>query len=451
METKLSFKSIVIIGFMLFALFFGAGNLIFPAMLGQSAGLNLWSANFGFLITGVGLPLLGVLAFGFSGKEDLLSLASRVHPVFGVVFTSVLYLTIGPLFAIPRTGSVSFEIGIKPFLPEGAGFVPLLVFTIVYFGVTCLFSLNPSKIVDIVGKILTPLLLLFVGILAVVGVVNPIGKLQPPTEKYTAHAFFHGFQEGYLTMDALAAFVFGIIVINTIQAKGATAKKQMMSVCLKAAVIASSILAIIYSVLSYIGATSVEQFGHLDNGGAVLSQVSHFYFGMFGSILMGLIVILACLTTSVGLITACAAYFHKLIPSVSYKTFAIGLSVFSTIIANAGLAQLISFSVPVLTIIYPVAIVLMFLTFFHSWFKGKASVYQGSLLLTFLISLIDGLKETGLNVAFLDDFLRQYLPLYNIGLGWIIPALIGCAIGLAIKMPVKGQNNQDYYPAETLK
>src|SRR6476620_8227713 len=155
MANKVPFSFIVVIGLMLFALFFGAGNLIFPAMLGQSAGENVWIANAGFLVTGVGLPLLGVLAFGFSGKDDLQSLASRVHPVFGIVFTNVLYLEIGPLFSIPRTGNVSFEIGVKPFLSENSGPVPLLIFTIIFFSITCLLSLNPAKIVEIVGKILT--------------------------------------------------------------------------------------------------------------------------------------------------------------------------------------------------------------------------------------------------------------------------------------------------------
>ncbi|MBM7691570.1 LIVCS family branched-chain amino acid:cation transporter [Peribacillus deserti] len=434
MENKIPFSFIVIIGLMLFALFFGAGNLIFPAMLGQSAGTNIWSANAGFLLTGVGLPLLGVLAFGFSGKEDLQSLAGRVHPIFGVVFTTILYLAIGPLFAIPRTGSVSFEIGVKPFLSEKAGFIPLLVFTVIFFGITCFLSLNPAKVVDIVGKFLTPIKLTFIGILVVVAIIHPIGTLQAPIENYTEHAFTNGFQEGYLTMDTLASFVFGIIIINAIKGKGAKTKKQVMTVCLKATGIAAFILVGLYTALSYLGASSVEKLGYLDNGGEVLAQVSNYYFGTYGGIFLGLIITVACLTTSVGLITSCSAYFHKLLPFLSYKTLAIGLCVFSAVVANIGLTHLISFSVPVLSILYPIAIVLIFLTFLHCSFKGRTEVYQGSLLLTFVVSLVDSLKGFNSTILEIDQFFVHNLPFYDVGLGWIIPAIAGGLIGFAASM-----------------
>jgi branched-chain amino acid:cation transporter, LIVCS family len=429
MSNKIPFSFIIVIGLMLFALFFGAGNLIFPAMLGQSAGTNIWSANLGFLVTGVGLPLIGVMAFGFSGKEDLQSLASRVHPIFGVVFTTILYLAIGPLFAIPRTGNVSFEIGVKPFLSESSSPTALIIFTIIFFSITCFFSLNPAKIVDIVGKILTPIKLTFIGILVIVAALNPIGALQAPTEKYTTGSFFSGFQEGYLTMDTLASFVFGIIIINAIKAKGATSQKQILTVCLKATGIAAVILVCIYTALAYMGASSVEKLGYLDNGGEVLASVSNYYFGTYGGLLLGLMITVACLTTSVGLITSCSSYFHKLFPNISYKKIAITLSIFSAIVANVGLNELISFSVPVLSILYPLAIVLIFLTFAHSLFNGKPEVYQGTLLLTFIVSFVDGLSDTSLRMVMIENFFNQYLPFYKLGLGWILPAIVGGIVG----------------------
>ncbi|MGX2959862.1 branched-chain amino acid transport system II carrier protein [Peribacillus sp. JNUCC 23] len=429
MSDKVPFSFIVVIGLMLFALFFGAGNLIFPPMLGQSAGINIWSANAGFLITGVGLPLLGVLALGFSGKDDLQSLASRVHPVFGIVFTTILYLAIGPLFAIPRTGNVSFEVGVKPFLSENSGPIPLLIFTIVFFSITCLFSLNPAKIVEIVGKVLTPIKLTFIGVLVVVALIHPIGDFQAPVKDYSVQPFFNGFREGYLTMDTLASFVFGIMIINAIKDKGAKTKKQIMIVCGKATGVAAIILATFYTSLSYMGASSVEKLGHLDNGGIILAKVSEYYFGSYGGILLGLMITVACLTTSVGLVSSCSTYFHKLFPKISYKTLAISLSIFSAIVANIGLTQLIAISVPVLTAIYPLAIVLIFLTFFHSLFKGKAEVYQGSLLLTFIISLFDGLNGVGIHFTSIDHFFNAILPMYDVGLGWIIPAIVGGFIG----------------------
>ena len=401
-------------------------------MLGQSAGENVWIANAGFLVTGVGLPLLGVLAFGISGKEDLQSLASRVHPLFGIVFTTVLYLAIGPLFAIPRTGSVSYEIGMKPFVPEAMSSSALILFTIIFFSITC-FSLNPAKIVDIVGKMLTPIKLTFIGILVVFAFIHPMGEMQAPAEAYTSHAFFKGFQEGYLTMDTLASFVFGIIIINAIKEKGAK-QKDIMIVCAKATLIAASILAMIYSALSFMGASSVAKLGHLDNGGAVLAKVSNYYFGSYGGIILGIMVTAACLTTSVGLVSACSSFFHKLFPNVSYKKIAIILSVFSAVVANVGLTQLIAISVPVLIAIYPLAIVLIFLTLLHPLFKGRAEVYQGSLLITFIVSVFDGLNAAGMKLAVVNDFLTKILPMHEVGLGWILPALIGGLIGYVISI-----------------
>ncbi|MFJ8246942.1 branched-chain amino acid transport system II carrier protein [Peribacillus asahii] len=432
MSEKFPTSFIIIIGFMLFALFFGAGNLIFPAMLGQSAGENVWAANAGFLITGVGLPLLGILAFGFSGKDNLQSLASRVHPIYGIVFTIILYLAIGPFFAIPRTATVSFEIGIKPFLSQNGDFVPLLIFSVIFFGLTCVLSLNPSKIVDIVGKFLTPIKLTFIGFIVIVAFIFPIADFQAPIPDYQVGSFFKGFQQGYLTMDTLASFVFGIIIINAIKAKGATTKKQIMSVCIKATGVAAIILVLFYTGISYMGASSVGELGYLDNGGEVLAGVSRYYFGSYGNLLLGLIITVACLTTSVGLVTACSSFFHSLFPKASYKAITIALSIFSAMVANIGLTQLIAISVPVLTIIYPLAIVLIALTFLHPLFNGQQKVYQISLLFTFIISLFDGLNVAGFQFHSVDDFFHQYVPLYSIGLGWVLPAIIGGLLGYFI-------------------
>ncbi|PGS79343.1 branched-chain amino acid transport system II carrier protein [Bacillus thuringiensis] len=426
MTNKVSFSYILMLGFMLFALFFGAGNLIFPPMLGQMAGNNVWLANAGFLVTGVGLPLLAITAFVFSGKSDIQSLASRVHPLFGIVFTTVLYLAIGPFFAIPRSGNVSFEIGIKPFVSNGASPTILTIFTVVFFAVACLLSLNPSRIINIVGKFLTPIKLTFIGLLVVVSVVKPMGKLQSPSEGYnTSYVFFKGFQEGYLTLDALVAFVFGMIIVNAIKDRGATTKKQLMTICAKATAIATTLLVSIYTALSYMGASSVEKLGHLNNGAEILAKVSNYYFGSYGAILLGLLITVACLTTSVGLIISCATFFHGLFPKVSYRKIAIILSIFSTLVANIGLTQLIKISVPVLMALYPMVISLIFLILLHPIFNGNPTVYRVSLLFTFVISIFDGLNSAGLKFVIIKEFFDQYLPFYGIGLGWLLPSIIG--------------------------
>lgn len=446
MSSRNSFSFIVSVGFMLFALFFGAGNLIFPVMLGQMAGENVWAANAGFIVTGVGLPILGVLALGFSGKSDLQSLAGRVHPIYGILFTCALYLSIGPLFAIPRTATVSYEIGIKPFFGENAGFLPLLIFSLIFFSITLFFSLRSSKLVDVIGKVLTPLLLLSIGVLITFVFLKPIGEIQAPTENYLNNAFFKGFQEGYLTMDALAAFVFGIIIINTIKNSGEVTKKEIMTSSLKVALIAGVLLATIYSSLAYMGATSVSELGTLDNGGAILAAVAAHYFGTFGNALLSVIVIAACLTTSIGLITSCAAYFSKLVPSLSYTRWAVIFTIFSTIIANFGLSKLISISVPVLVALYPLAICILVLTFLHPLFKGKKEVYQVSILLTGIVSVFDGLNAAGIKVQAINDLFTTILPLYSVGLGWILPAVIGGFIGFIINVVKKA--NYQVSPAE---
>lgn len=434
MSSRDSFGIIVAVGFMLFALFFGAGNLIFPVQLGQLAGDNVFSANLGFIITGVGLPVLCILALAFSGKSDLESLAGRVNPIYGVFFTVALYLTIGPLFAIPRTNTVAYEIGIVPFLENQSSYLPLLLFTIIFFGVTLYFSLKSSKIVDIVGKMLTPILLIVIAILIIAAFVNPIGAIQEPTETYMTNSFFKGFQEGYNTMDALAAFVFGIIVINIMKDRGATSKKQIMISTGKVALVAGVLLAAIYSSLAFLGATSVDGLGLLDNGGSILAAASNHFFGWYGKVILAVIVIAACLTTSIGLITSCAAYFSKLVPALSYKKWAVVFTVFSAVISNFGLSAIISFSIPVLVALYPLAICLMVLTFLHPLFKGRKEVYQVSILVTLVLSVNDGLNAAGVKIAAINELFETILPLYSVGLGWLVPAIIGGVIGYIISI-----------------
>ncbi|MGP4039718.1 branched-chain amino acid transport system II carrier protein [Gracilibacillus sp. D59] len=424
--------SVITVGFMLFALFFGAGNLIFPPQLGQAAGENLFLANLGFIITGVGLPVLAVLALGISGKSNLQSLASQVHPLYGLIFTVALYLTIGPLFALPRTNTVAYEMGILPFLEDKSSNWSLLIFTIIFFGLSLYFSLQSKKLVDIIGKILTPLLLIVITLLILAAFFNPIGAIQEPTEGYTVNSFFKGFQEGYLTMDVLAAFVFGIIIINTMKDQGSVSKKKLLVSTMKAALIAAALLAIVYSSLAYLGAISVNGIGYLDNGGAILAATSAFYFGSYGKIILGFIVVAACLTTSIGLITSCASYFHKIVPNVSYKVWAIIFTLFSAVISNFGLSTIIEFSIPVLSMLYPLAMCLMILTFLHPLFKGRKEVYQISILCTFIIALFDGLNAAGINIQVVNEWFTTVLPLYTVGLGWIIPAIVGGLVGLIL-------------------
>ncbi|WP_040286141.1 branched-chain amino acid transport system II carrier protein [Sporosarcina koreensis] len=437
MDRKLPLSSLIVIGTMLFALFFGAGNLIFPAQLGQEAGTSFWLAVIGFLITGVGLPLLGILAIGFSGSANLQELASRIHPVYAVIFTSALYLTIGPFFAAPRTGAVAFDIGVVPFLGGSDPFVPRLLFTAVFFGLTIWLSLNPQKIADRVGKFLSPAIIVLLLFLLAAALWKPMGSFQQPGEAYASGAFGTGFTEGYNTMDALASLVFGIIVITVVRSMGVKSKKGIMGATMKTGFVAASCLGVLYLGIAFLGASSVSSLGVLETGGAVLTEVAVHYFGQAGLVLLAVVILLACLTTSIGLMTACGEYFHTLIPRMSYKTIVTVFTTFCFVISNIGLANIITYSVPVLMFLYPLAITLMLLTFVSPLFGHARIVYVAVTAVAMLVSIVDGLAALADTLpggrlesitAPVVRFYSDVLPFYNDGLGWLVPSIAAIVI-----------------------
>lgn len=428
------------LGFMLFSIFFGAGNLIFPPALGQLAGTNYFSAITGFLITGVGLPFLGVLSVGLLGGSFKSVMSKRTHPVFITILFTILYLTIGPLFAIPRTGAVAFEIGLRSLVEPTDTALYQFMYTLVFFGITYWVALNPHKIVDRIGKILTPLLLLFLIILLSQAFISPLGAMQAPIAGYRDTAFLQGFQDGYLTMDLLASLSFGAIVINAIMDKGVTNPIAITKNCLIAGVISVSLMSLVYVSLGYMGATGTTVFGQSENGGVILAKASSFYFGTAGTILLAFIITFACLTTSCGLVAACSTYFNKLTGGrIKYSTLALVFSLFSMAAANVGLSQLIAISVPFLVMIYPIVIVLVLLTLMNSLFQGRYQIYHHSLILTFAFSLFNGLEAANLPVSGITELFQTYLPLYTVKLGWVVPAIIGIITGYihsCIKTPV---------------
>lgn len=420
------------IGLMLFALFLGAGNLIFPPYLGQLAGEQLLPAIIGFLLTGVGLPLLGILAIAKAGG-DLQSIAGRVHPVFGIVFTMIVYLAIGPFFGIPRTATVAFEIGTAPFLSgeTASSFWSLFLFTIIFFVITVLFALNPTKLVDRIGKILTPILIVVIGFLAVKSFLTPMGPIGASVGNYDTEAFFESFLQGYLTMDAIAALVFGIVIIQSIRAKGVEDKNTILKTTAYAGFIAAAGLSLVYLSLSYIGATSVEAIGMQENGGEVIALASRVLYGEIGGIILAAAITFACLTTSIGLVSATSQFFNKIFPQLPYVVYVFIFAGFSTVIANVGLTQLIAISLPVLLAIYPLAIVIVILSFFDHFFYQKSYVYIIPLVLTGIVSAFDALKSSGFEFDAFTQIL-SYLPFYEQGIGWLVPAIIGTLIGIII-------------------
>ncbi|WP_301860427.1 branched-chain amino acid transport system II carrier protein [uncultured Megasphaera sp.] len=435
----------IAIGLMLFALFFGAGNLIFPASMGQNAGENVWWAVLGFVITGVGLPLAGVLAMGYSGCKNLQELSSRVHPAFGLFFTVISYLTIGPCFATPRTGSVSYEIAVRPFFADGGSDMVMTVFLVVFFVVSYWLSATPSKLVDRIGKILTPTLLVVILLLIVKSFITPLGAPVAPTEVYAtaSAAAVQGFIDGYGTMDAIASLVFAILVIEFVMEDGATTPREITNEVFRAGLIAVGCLAFVYIFIAKIGADSVVAFGIQETGAPVLTKSAMILFGNIGAVILAVIVLLACLSTSIGLITSCATYFHVLVGGVGYKTWVAIFSAFSFGVAMFGLKTIIVAAIPVLMFIYPLVVVLCILTFLHNLFGGRQCVYAWTMGMTLLTALVNGTQTAKISLGGIDTFFNTMVPFHTIGMGWICFAVVGFVIGLIWKSAVKPSDPAD--------
>jgi branched-chain amino acid:cation transporter, LIVCS family len=431
MNTSLRPSQIISLGFMLFAIFFGAGNFIFPPLLGLQAGENVWPALLGFLATGVGLPLLGVSAVALY-NGNLRTLVDRVHPMFGAVFVLVLYLAIGPFFAVPRTATVTFTMSVEPFLSSeiASQWYMLCIVTAIYFAINYFVCLNPTKIVDSVGKVMTPILLVIIGGIIVKAFITPVGEMGAPVPAYESGAFFKGFVEGFLTMDAMAALVVGSVVVIAVKQFGVANPRAISKYVIISGFIAAAGLSLIYFGLTYIGATSAT-FGQADNGGAILTNVVSHLFGEIGLVLLAVTIAVACLSTSVGLICACGEYFEKIFPRITYKQWVLYICLFSFGISNLGLNSLISLSLPVLKIIYPVVIILIMFAFLDRWIKDRQFVYVAGVSATFIASLIIEMDALGVVIPGVTTTMRSF-PLYSAGMGWVLPAVVAVAVSYAL-------------------
>lgn len=434
---NLSKKDLLLIGLMLFSLFFGAGNLIFPPFLGQAAGSSTWIAMMGFFVTAVGFPILGVIAV--SKSDGLHELSKKVHPIFAIVFTVLIYLSIGPGLGIPRAGSLPFEMAVAPFLPEGfiSNTLALFLYTLLFFSVSYWLCLTPSKLVDRMGKILTPTLLTLIAGIFLASLFKPLGGYGEVTGDYVYSPFVKGFLDGYLTMDTIAGLNFGIVISLAISAKGIKDKKSIVSNSIKAGLIAGALLISVYSILGHLGATSGGRFGLTENGAQTLANIMLYIFGKPGVILLAITFTLACLTTCVGLITSSSQYFSTIIPKVKYITLVKVLTLSSMVLANMGLTKILAVSVPILNAIYPVAIVLILLSMVDKFFQESSIVYISTILFTGVISILHALEGTGINLGFLEKSLNS-LPLYSQGLGWVLPSVIGFIIGMSLKLIKSG-------------
>lgn len=443
---RLNLSESILIGSLLFGLFFGAGNLIFPIKMGQLAGNNVWIAVVGFLITGVGLPVLGIIGSALSKSRSMLEMTAPAGKVFAVAFTCLLYLTIGPLFAIPRTATVSFEVGLRPFVDEKSLGIGLVIFSVIFFALTLYFSLKPGRIIDWVGKYLTPLFLILLSVLIILSIAKPMSGVSALTAKapYDATPLVTGFLDGYNTMDALASLAFAIIIIDNIAGLGISSPERTAKETFKSGLFSMLGMSVIYAALAYIGATSVPAIGEGENGGIILSLVSNHYLGLAGQILLAGIVIVACLKTAIGLITACSEMFASMFKgSLSYRGYAILFTAMSFVIANFGLSNIISFSIPMLMFLYPISMVTIILSLLSFAIKRSRIIYSITLGITALVAIFDLVKylpapfKDSVAAGIMVGFAEGVLPLYELGLGWLLPAAVGLLLGSIIEFVIR--------------
>lgn len=420
--TRLKSLDLLALGFMTFALFLGAGNIIFPPSAGMAAGDNVWSAAFGFLITGVGLPLLTVVALARVGG-GMNELTAPLGRRAGTLLAVAVYLAIGPLFATPRTAVVSFEMGVAPF--AGNEPLPLALYSVAYFAAVLLLALKPGKLVDSIGKFITPVLLASLLVLGGAALLAPAGAIGEVSESYRSAPFVQGFLQGYLTMDTLGALVFGIVIATAIKDRGIRDGALITRYSVVAGFIAAIGLSLVYLALFYLGATSQGIAGDAQNGVQILTTYVQHTFGLYGSLLLAVVITLACLTTAVGLLTACGEYFSKLLP-VSYRSVVLTFGVFSLLVSNQGLTQLISVSVPVLVGLYPLAIVLVALSLLSGLWYSARRVFVPTMTVTLIFGLADALNAAGFKGLVPSAFAQ--LPLAAEGLGWLLPVALSLLV-----------------------
>ncbi len=451
-KRNLTAKETVTITSMLFGMFFGAGNLIFPAKMGIDAGSNLWSAFFGVFITAVGIPMLAVVALGLSRCEGVVPLANKIGKKYSTFFCCLLYLTIGPLFAIPRCASTSFSVGAVGLVGQAHSALYLALFSLLFFAVVLAFSLKPSGIMTWIGKLLNPVFLAFLFALVIAALIHPVDRIADvvPAAKYATQgdAFFSGFLEGYNTLDALAGLAFGIVVVNVLRETGIKQPERVAANTAKAGIFSCLFMGVIYFFITLICAQSASLCAECENGGEVLGMIARYYFHSVGAYITAAIVTFACLKTAIGLVTSCSEAFVQMFPQgPKYSVWAIIFCLVSFGIANFGLSTIVAWCVPVLMFIYPLAITLILLALTDKWFGGDKIVYISTTAFTLVAATLDflgtlaGMLPQSTALAAVKDFCIRFLPLFDLGMGWIVPACIGAVIGLAVSFSKKSKKS----------
>lgn len=417
---KKSTRDAIVIGFALFSMFFGAGNLIFPAYLGNEVGSQFLLGIIGFIITGVGLPLLAIVSCSM-GDGTFDSISNRIGKRFSTILTILLFMAIGPMLAIPRTAATTFELAINPFFPN----IPPIVAMTIYFLINIFFVFKSSSVIDTLGKYLTPILIILLGSIIIKGIVMPIDQIIGTN---AVNVFSSSLLEGYQTMDAIAALLFAGIITKSLKSKGYK-KKEMSSMLIQASIVAGIGLAFVYGGLTYIGAQTVNLAPDNIGKTEILILISKSILGNAGSILIGTAMGLACLTTSIGLITTGAEFFQKVSNGkLPYKINALIIALISLAIATLGVDKIISLSVPILNVLYPVSITLIVTTLLNSLINNINTIKLGTYtsLIFGILSIIPGIN-------------LDFIPFANIGFPWLVPTIIVIVVG-SLVFPNRNKN-----------
>lgn len=439
-DITLTTRNRLLLTFTFFSMFFGAGNLIFPPFLGVQSGTASITATFGFIISAVGLPILGVLAVSRAGGFD--ALAGRVGPRFASVLGLAIILTIGPCFAIPRTATTSYEMAVVPFAGDTPRWLTQLVYSAVFFALSYVVAQHPERLSKTLGKVMGPLLLVLIAALFIACLVIPHGDFTAPFGDYETGQMARGFLDGYQTMDLLAALYFGIIISVNVTQMGVTEESENRKETGLAGLGTGVMLVLVYSVLSFVGVIS----GSLaridpskDTGATVLTNLTSSAFGTWGTAFVGLVFVIACFNVCTGLISTCGTYFQNRFPRIAgrrmgYRAWSAIFAAFSFIVSNAGLSMIIKVSVPVLSALYPMAIVLIVLSFTHHLIAGRFHrIYFWVVVLVGIVSIVDCANSLialfGFTIPMLGEALAM-LPLHDVQLGWLLPAIIGLLIGI---------------------
>lgn len=414
-------KDMLVVGFALFSMFFGAGNLIFPPYLGVGAA-NQWLSSFVcYYMADIGLAIVALFAM-LKCNSDVDGITRRIGKVPSILLSSAIVLCVGPLLAVPRTAATTFEMSVVPLV----GNISPVISSVLFFVLILILCVKESSVVDIVGKVLTPAL--FVGLLILIfkGVLTPIGEIA--AEAKFDNVYTNGVVSGYQTMDVLATLIFGIIILKTVKAKGHTEPKEMAKVVGGAGIVAAIGLVIVYCGLTYLGATASNLYGLEVNRSTLILEIIKRLLGQVGIVIFAIVVALACVTTAVALVSSAGSYFSRLSGGkLDYKVIVTVICVFSMVVANIGLEAIVSISSPILNIVYPAALTLIILSFFGEKIKND-NIFKLATLGALVISTLDTIA--GYNIAI--PFIKS-LPLASLGFSWIIPAILCGIIGYFIK------------------